>query len=231
LRVWEVYLHEYAGSPLEEQIVRGAQRVHAGNLEIQEAVGHLNEHVDLLWTPGLVLDHRLFRPSEISVFSFGMAHKIRTDVFRRLKQLLEDSGKSYTVYVSAANHETASLRDSEAVFREMYDVFPEGLYFLGNLSDVAVYNWIEQTTFFAAFFPHGVRGNNTSVAAALEHGAVVITNLDEYSPTEFRHNDNVLDIERCDALPTDRLALTKLSVRAMETAAARDWPALVERLR
>ncbi len=57
-------------------------------------------------------------------------------------------------------------------------MFPS-LYFLGNLSDVAVYNELRRATFFAAFFDGGVRANNTSVAAAMETGAVVITNLDQ----------------------------------------------------
>ena len=34
----------------------------------------------------------------------------------------------------------------------MHEVFPS-LYFLGNLSDVAVYNQLREATFFAAFFP------------------------------------------------------------------------------
>jgi hypothetical protein len=66
-----------------------------------------------------------------------MAHKVQTERFRRLRELLDASGLAYAVYVSAANHETSSLEDAEVVFREMHEVFP-ALYFLGNLSDVAV---------------------------------------------------------------------------------------------
>ena len=88
----------------------------------------------------------------MTVFSFGMAHKVRADMFRRLRGLLDAlRGRSYEVYVSAANHETATLEDAEAVFAEMREVFP-GFYFLGNLSDVAVYNELRRATFFAAFF-------------------------------------------------------------------------------
>jgi hypothetical protein len=227
---WEVFLHEYRGSELERRLVAGAQQVHCGNAEILSAVRDIARSADVVWTPGLILDDRVFRPSEVSVFSFGMAHKIRVDMFRRLKALLDACGRSYAVYVSAANHETASLRDSEDVFVEMHDVFPDELYFLGNLSDVAVFNHLCSATFFAAFFERGVRANNTSVASAMERGAVVITNLDEHSPTEFVHMDNVIDIERCDALPSDPLVLKRLSLRAMETGRARGWDALVERL-
>ncbi len=226
----EAYLHEWGGLPLEEEIVRQAQRVHSGNLEIQEAVAPLNHAAAAVWTPGLLVDRREYdAQAELTVFSFGMAHKVQTERFRRLRKLLEGAGRSYAVYVSAANHETSSLEDAAAVFREMHEVFPS-LYFLGNLSDVAVYNELRGATYFAAFFPGGVRANNTTVAAAMETGAVVITNLDRYSPPEYLHGENVIDIERCDELPTDPAVLDALRGRARETAAARGWDALVERL-
>lgn len=226
----EAYLHEWGGLPLEEEIVRRAQRVHSGNLEIQEAVAPLNHAAAAVWTPGLLVDRREYdAQAELTVFSFGMAHKVQTERFRRLRKLLEGAGRSYAVYVSAANHETSSLEDAAAVFREMHEVFPS-LYFLGNLSDVAVYNELRGATYFAAFFPGGVRANNTTVAAAMETGAVVITNLDRYSPPEYLHGENVIDIERCDELPTDPAVLDALRGRARETAAARGWDALVERL-
>ena len=226
----EAYLHEWGGLELEEEIVRRAARVHSGNLEIQEAVAPLNPQAAVVWTPGLLMDRREYDvDAELTVFSFGMAHKVQTERFRRLRELLDAAGRSYAVYVSAANHETSSLEDAAAVFREMHEVFPS-LYFLGNLSDVAVYNELRDATYFAAFFPGGVRANNTTVAAAMETGAVVITNLDRYSPPEYVHGENVIDIERCAELPTDPAVLDGLRARARETAAARGWDALVEKL-
>jgi hypothetical protein len=226
-----LYLHDFAGSELERQAVYDARWVHCGNPQIHEQARQITDRCDTVWTPGLLVDNRSFEPTEISVFSFGMAHKLRTKRFARLRELLERSGRSYALYVSAANHETASLRDAQVVFEEMHDIFPRRLYFLGNLSDVAVHNYLEETTFFAAFFPGGVRSNNTSVASAMERGAVVITNLDRHSPPEFVHMDNVIDIDRCDELPADPLVLGRISVRAMETARERGWDRLVERLR
>jgi len=76
-----------------------------------------------------------------------------------------------------------------------------------------------------------VRANNTSVASAMERGAVVITNLDEHSPAELRHMDNVIDLQQTDALPFDPLVLGRISVRAMETRRELGWDALVKRLR
>lgn len=228
---WEVFLHEYRGLELERRLVGGAQRVHCGNAEILAAVRDSTADAHLVWTPGLILDDRTFRETEISVFSFGMAHKIRVDMFRRLRELLDERGKSYAVYVSAANHESASLRDSEDVFAEMHQVFPDELFFLGNLSDVAVFNHLRAATFFAGFFEKGVRANNTSVASAMERGAVVITNLDEYSPSEYVHMENVIDVERCRELPSDPSVLEAIGRRAIETTRGRGWDALLAELR
>lgn len=230
-RAWQVYLHEYADVALERRLVEGAARVLCGNAEIESQVRALNERAETLWTPGLVLDDRRFPETEISVFTFGMAHKIRTDMFRRLKELLDASGCTYAMYVSAANHETASLRDAEEVFSEMHEIFPDAMYFLGNLSDVAVYNWLASTTYYASFFEGGVRANNTSVASAMERGAVVITNLDEWSPRHLVHGENVVDLVQSESLPVSPDELRALGDAARESVRGRDWDALVERIR
>jgi hypothetical protein len=227
---WELFLHVYDGQPLEAALVAGASRVHCGNHEVYAQVGALNPSSRILWSPGLILDERPFETADVSVFSFGMAHKIRTDLFRRLRELLDASGHSYALYVSAANHETTRMKDAHLIFDEMHELFPDTLFFLGNLSDVAVYNYLRSSTFFASFFLGGVRANNGSVAAAMEKGAVVITNLDEHSPPEFVHMDNVIDIERCTELPLEPEALARIAGRAIETGRERGWDRLVERL-
>lgn len=227
---WELFLHVYDGHPLEAALVAGASRVHCGNHEVYAAVAPLNPASRILWSPGLILDERPFETADVSVFSFGMAHKIRTDLFRRLRELLDASGRSYALYVSAANHETTRMKDAHLIFDEMHELFGDTLFFLGNLSDVAVYNYLRSSTFFASFFLGGVRANNGSVAAAMEKGAVVITNLDEHSPPELVHMDNVVDIERCTALPLDPAELERISARAVETGRERGWDRLVERL-
>lgn len=222
-----VFLHDLSGSVLEQRILERAAVVFCGNDEILARLGGSDARIVRAWAPGLISDLRLFNPAQISVFSFGMAHKIRTDMFARLRDLLERCGSSYAIRISSATHQTSTAEDSQAVFEEMHALFPQGLYFLGNLSDVAVYNQLVETTFFAAFFRDGVRANNTSIASAMEHGAVVITNLDEHSPPSLVHMENVIDIERCDALPLDILTRRRLSVRAMETARRWSWADLV----
>ena len=137
--------------------MRGAAIVWCGNDEVRTKVGSLNGRLESAWAPGLIFDERPFPDAEISVFSFGMAHKVRTDLFRRLRDLLELSGRSYALYMSNASHETATLEDEQVVFDEMRAIFPAALYFLGHISDVAVYNYLRATTFYAAFF----RGRRT----------------------------------------------------------------------
>jgi hypothetical protein len=228
---WELFLHVYDGDELEAALVAGADHAHAGNHEIFAQIEGLARSADTLWSPGLILDEREFAPTDVSVFSFGMAHKIRTDLFERLRELLDASGRSYAVYLSAANHETTRMRDAHLIFDELHGIFPSTLFFLGNLSDVAVFNYLRSSTFFASFFLGGVRANNGSIAAAMEKGAVVITNLDEHSPSEFVHLDNLIDIGQTRELPLEQEALAAISRRAVETAHERGWAQLVQRIR
>lgn len=227
---YHVFLHDWSDLPLEHKLVRGATGVWCGNHEIRKRLEGLNPRIETVWTPGLLTDCRTYPPVEISLFTFGMAHKIQTGMFRRLRSLLERSGRSYVLFVSSATHETKSIEDAQSLYDEMNEIFPGNLFFMGQLSDVAVFNQLRATTFFTSFFPNGVRANNTSVAGAMDHGAIVITNLDEHSPPEFVHMENVIDIERCEELPSDPLVLKRISVAAMETARVRGWDSLAARI-
>jgi len=225
-----LFLHEYLDLPLERELLDRAEVAFCGNDEILAHVRPLASRAEPVWAPGLIFDRRPFEATDISVFSFGMAHKVRTEMFARLRRLLERSGRAYALYLSHANHETATLEDAQSVYREMHEVFPRGLYFMGSLSDVAVSNALTRTTFFATFFGGGARANNTSVASAMEHGAVVVTNLDEHSPAHLVHMENVIDIERCERLPDDPEVLAAIGARAAETARLLSWDRLVAAL-
>src|SRR5581483_2125530 len=104
------------------------------NLEIHAAVRGLTDRAEPAWAPGLLSDRREYGSPEITVFTSGMAHKIRTDMFGRLPELLQPHGRPYEVYVSAANHETARLEDALDIVGEMQRLLP-GFFFRGNLSD------------------------------------------------------------------------------------------------
>lgn len=228
LPAWGCFMHDLCGSSLEDRIVATAEPLLVANDEIGAALDARGIANRRAWAPGMVFDTRPFAPAELTIFSFGMAHKLQVAHYVRLRELLEADGRSYALYFSNASHETATIDDEERTFAAMRELFPRNLFFLGHLSDVAVYNWVRETTFFAAFFRDGARSNNTSIASAMEHGAVVITNLDEHSPPTLRHLDNLIDLNRADSLPHDPLEFGRLSVRAIETARERDWDALVQ---
>lgn len=226
-RQLRLFLHDYEGAELEERLVAEADTVYFGNHEIQSIVEDRARRSKTVWAPGLISDRRRFPTPTLSVFSFGMAHKVQIEMFVRLRELLERTGESYALYMSHANHETSTFQDAELLQAEMRQIFPTELYFVGHLSDVAIYNRILDSTYFAAFFPGGVRANNTSVTSALEQGAAVITNLDGHSPPDLRHMHNVIDVGQCDALPTDPALVESLRREAQSTVQARDWHALI----
>jgi hypothetical protein len=226
----QLLLHDWGDTEAERAIAGRVGRVWAANHQIEAELRAHVEPAGCLWAPGLLEDRRRFPDIELSVFSFGMAHKIRTERFSRLRELLEASGRSYALYVSSANHETTTMQEAQSVYEDMHDLFPDDLYFMGNLSDVAVHNYLRTTTFFASFFPNGVRANNTSVNAAMEQGCVVITNLDEHSPAHLVHMGNVIDIDRCETLPTDPAELERIGTAAKAAADIFSWTSLLKAL-
>jgi hypothetical protein len=53
-----------------------------------------------------------------------------------------------------------------------------------------------------AFFPGGVRENNTTVMSAMAHGCAVITNVDELTPPFMVHDRTVFDVHRLERFPS-----------------------------
>jgi hypothetical protein len=229
---FELFLHALDGSPIEQRLIASAARVYSGNRELAGMLTPLRPDAVELFCPGTLLNPQRFQRTELSVFTFGMAHKIRVPLYRRLHDLLEATGKSYSVYVSTALHENTSFDGSFVVrFEELQAIFNGQVYFMGYLSDTAVFNHLVDCTFLAAFFEKGLRANNTSVNAAMECGCAVITNLDEHSPEGLVHMKNVIDINACDRLPDCERAET--IGRAAREIAHSDygWDQLVAQLR
>jgi hypothetical protein len=229
---FELFLHAYDDTPIEQRLIGGAARVYIGNRELSAQLAPIRPDAVELFCPGTLLNPQRFQRTELSVFTFGMAHKIRVPLYRRLRDLLEASGKSYSVYVSTALHENTSFDGSFVVrFEELQAIFNGQVYFMGYLSDTAVFNHLVDCTFLAAFFEKGLRANNTSVNAAMECGCAVITNLDEHSPQGLVHMKNVIDINACDRLPGFEQAAT-IGKAAREIAHADyGWDQLVAQLR
>jgi hypothetical protein len=229
---YELFLHAFDSTPIEQRLIAGAARVYSGNQELSRMLAPLRPDTVELFCPGTLLNPQRFQRTELAVFTFGMAHKIRVPLYERLRELLDATGRGYSVYVSTALHENTSFDGSFVVrFEELQALFGSRIYFMGYLSDTAVFNHLLDCTFLAAFFEKGLRANNTTVNAAMECGSAVITNLDEHSPDGLVHMRNVIDIARCDALPgpddTERIGRA-----ARELAQARyGWDQLVAQLK
>ena len=137
-------------------------------------------------------------PQMPRVFSFGMAHKLMIEPYRKLAKMLPSY---YCVRLSTAMHEGRPLDEADASLAKLRSIFGSRLAYLGWLSDVALSEELRAAHFVAAFFPRGVRANNTSVHMAMLASCVVVTNLDEYSPPEYQHGINLLDINQLSEWP------------------------------
>ncbi len=228
----DLFLHDFSDTPTEQRLLALAARVFVGNAQLARTLSPRHDGVIEAWCPGSLIDAHAFPQTELTVFSFGMAHKMRADRYRQLRHLLEATGKSYGLYLSTALHEGNDFAGSfMTAFEEMTEIFGDRVHFLGFLSDSAVFNYLQSSTFFTAFFPQGVRANNTSVQMAMRFGSAVITNLDADSPPHYRHGVSLFDIDRLDALPLDPATLSAVGEGARQAAAAYDWDPLVALIR
>jgi hypothetical protein len=229
---FELFLHAFDGTDIEKRLVASAARVYCGNSELYRELLPARPDIQELFCPGTILNPQRFQRTDLSVFTFGMAHKIRVPLYRRLRDLLDATGQSYSVYVSTALHENTSFDGSFVVrFEELQAIFNGQVYFMGYLSDTAVFNHLMECNFLAAFFEKGLRANNTTVNAAMECGCAVITNLDQHSPAGLEHMKNVIDINACDKLP-DVHETRRIGLAAREIALGEyGWDQLVAQLR
>lgn len=229
---FELFFHAFDGTDIEKRLMQAPARVYCGNRELFETLRPARPDIQELFCPGTILNPARFQDTDLKVFTFGMAHKIRVSLYRKLRDLLEASGKSYSVYVSTALHENTSFDGSFVVrFEELQAIFNGQVYFMGYLSDTAVFNHLMDCTFLAAFFEKGLRANNTTVNAAMECGCSVITNLDEFSPKGLVHMKNVVDINLCERLPdADEIECIGLAARDIAHAQY-GWERLVAQLR
>jgi hypothetical protein len=229
---FELFLHGFDGTYRENRLVSAADRVFCVNRELVHQLTAARPDLVEVFCPGMILNQQRIQHTDLSIFTFGMAHKIRVPLYRRLRDLLEATGKSYSIFVSTALHENTGFDESFVVrFEELQVLFNGQVYFMGYLSDTAVFNQLRDCTFLASFFEKGLRGNNTSVNAAMECGCAVITNLDEFSPRGLVHMKNVIDINHCDRLP-DAEQTERIGRAARELAHAEyGWDQLVSQLR
>lgn len=133
-----------------------------------------------LWCPSLLTPSK---PRTVRLFSFGMAHKLQTQHYAKVRKLLDDAGLRYHLRVSVGIHEGTSLSDATQHFDALNEIMgPENVTILGILSDDAVAEELQRADYVLAFFEKGLRANNTTVHAALSSRRPVLTNHDEHTP-------------------------------------------------
>lgn len=164
----------------------GAKRVFTANRVIARKMQSARPDAIAAWCPSLIQgdDSR----ASYNVLTFGMAHKLQIAQYERLKADLDaEHGNDYTVRVSTAVHEGSPWDATADVADQLRAVFGSKLRVLGYLADDALVREMREADAVALFFPDGVRENNTTYWAAVEHGRRILTNRDADSPTGGAH--------------------------------------------
>ena len=223
---YDLFLHDWQDTSRNRLWLRDARKVYAGNEVIWRQVQELQTDAQLAWCPATVTGNGT--RGTFSVLLFGMGHKVRPQRLEQLKALL--TGRDYTVHVSTAVHEGNPWDEAfSATETTLRAVFGDRLRLLGYLADDGLVEQLRRCHVAALFFDPAARANNTTLWAAMEQRAAVITNLDEHSPSELVHGETVLDIDRT----TNLLgwSLDALGYRAARAVTGKSWEALLQVLR
>lgn len=228
---FDLFLHTYDGLSLEDALVADAGTIFCANSEIEAALAWSDGPLVLVWCPALIDTNASITQAEFTIFSFGMAHKIQLGYYELLHRRLEALGRPYSIWLSTAFHEKSGFGEFDEASRQMHSIFGSRVQFLGFLSDEAVNYFIDRVELFVAFFPKGLRANNTSIYVPMERGCAILTNLDGYSPRWLRHDVNVLDIHSITAgslAPGNLRRLAAAAQRGVRESAG--WSLLVARM-
>ena len=199
---FDLFLHGITNTEVEQKFVASARRVIVATQEYADLIRDQREDVVAYFAPGAA-DAGITRSAEITLLTFGMAHKIRSEGYRKLGQLLSADSRTVQLEISTALHDGTSFsEDFFSVGSEISQVFDGNVSFLGFLADDEVSRRLHAADALVAFFPHGVRENNTTVLSAMAHGCAVITNFDSYSPTWMEHGKSVFDINQLVTFPS-----------------------------
>lgn len=179
-----------------------------GDPEVTSHAQHVFYADPSLGSPGLFCPSLIApRKRPVRLFSFGMAHKLQTDKYKRVRELLDAASLPYHLRVSVGIHEGTSLSDATQHFDALKEIMgPEHVTILGILSDDAVSEELSNAHYVLSFFEKGLRANNTTVHAALAAGCRVVTNWDDATPTELRYI--TLDVSSVFQLPTLKTTYT-----------------------
>jgi hypothetical protein len=195
-------LHDVHKTPEEVAFCHRAVKVFAANAELCAKLQDVRPDALAAFAPGAA-EQKKSGTFDLTLITFGMAHKIRSDRYKKLGQLLRGDARSAQLEISTALHEGTSFSEEFfSVNTEISEAFEGNVSFLGFLADGEVSRRILAADALVAFFPKGARENNTTVLSAMAHGCCVITNLDEGSPSWMKHGDSVLDIDQLTELPS-----------------------------
>ena len=199
---FDMFWHDLDESPLEVELLTRARRNFAGNSEMASALRARGFASTSVFAPGapVVPDDS---DVDLTLLTFGMAHKVRADRYRQLGVLLARDPRTARLEFSTALHEgTTFSEEFFSVNSDISEVFDGRVSFLGFLADDEVSRRMRRAHAMVAFFPNGVRENNTTVLSAMSHGCAVITNLDGFSPRWMVHGDTVFDINQLSEFPS-----------------------------
>ena len=212
---FDVYWHGLNHSELEQTIIAQAGRIFTATMEMADAIRNSRSDVLSAFAPG-ANPSPVMKQVDCTLLTFGMAHKIRVAGYRKLEEILHGDSRTFRLEISTALHEgTTFSEDFFTVGKEIREVFDGNVSFLGFMADEEVSNRMRAADALVAFFPHGVRENNTTVLSAMSHGCAVITNVDNYSPSWMVHNHSIFDINMLDSFPS-RSDLTRVGSSAIE---------------
>lgn len=221
------FVHDYTNSELQRFLAARASRVFANSAELTRKMRELREDTISVFSPGARVRPRLSVP-EIRLLTAGMTHKIRSDGYSGLQRVLDGESRHVRLEITSAIHE--GQRFDEAFFsvsEEIGRVFQHEIHFCGFLSDVELSQRLHEVDAYVAFFPRGVRENNTTVLSAMTHGCPVITNLDPDSPPWMRHRVTIFDVNSLDSFPS-KSELVRVGLAGMHVAREFNFRRLAE---
>ena len=226
---FHLFLHDFNESETEVFFCNAAEKLYTAKNEIQEKLTRIRPDAMAMFAPGAPVIEAP-KNFDLTLITFGMAHKIRVEGYKKLGTLINDDSRSIQLEISTALHEgTTFSEDFFSVNTEISEVFKGNVTFLGFLADAEVSRRLTRASALVAFFPFGVRENNTTVLSAMAHGCAVITNLDAKSPTWMQHGYSIFDIDQLDGLPSE-IELKAVGQRAVEAVRPYSFASLVKLL-
>ena len=200
--VFDLFLHGIIDSEIEQVFVTTARQVFVASNEYADQIRSRRTDVVSYFAPG-ASDLSKNVDADLTLLTFGMAHKIRSAGYKKLGQLLSNDDRTVQLEISTELHDGTSFsEDFFSVGSEISQVFDGNVSFLGFLADEEVSRRLHAAHALVAFFPSGARENNTTVLSAMAHRCPVITNLDSYSPSWMKHDESVFDIDQLSNFPS-----------------------------